>query len=247
MTDEEIIKLLYDLSLKLQRNVVKKDLNKDNGLSFKYWELAKRGISLKKLNFNIHIYNNSPNICKHCKSSLPYAIRSNSFCSKTCAAKTNNVLFPKRKRKNEDTLSLSKKIYRRKDSNTPNCMCGWCKKEIYNKKYCSNKCHSKLLFQDSFLKWYNNEVIPISKITLKNCLETLYGYKCAECNISEYDGERLMLHLEHIDGNALNNKRGNICLLCPNCHSQTSTYKGRNRGNGQRAWRREAYKNGKSY
>ena len=42
------------------------------------------------------------------------------------------------------------------------------------------------------------------------------------------------LEIEHIDGNALNNKEENLILLCPNCHSLTKTYRGANRGNGKR-------------
>lgn len=31
----------------------------------------------------------------------------------------------------------------------------------------------------------------------------------------------------------MNNKLENVRLLCPNCHSQTTTFKGKNRGNGR--------------
>jgi predicted HNH restriction endonuclease len=47
--------------------------------------------------------------------------------------------------------------------------------------------------------------------------------------------------LEHIDGNAYNNSESNLSLLCPNCHSQTPTYKAKNKGNG-RVERRERAK-----
>lgn len=39
-----------------------------------------------------------------------------------------------------------------------------------------------------------------------------------------WDGKKLTLHLEHKDGNHRNNKIDNLEILCPNCHSQTSTY-----------------------
>ena len=42
------------------------------------------------------------------------------------------------------------------------------------------------------------------------------------------------LEIEHIDGNYLNNIESNLLLLCPNCHSLTSTYKGANKGNGRK-------------
>jgi 5-methylcytosine-specific restriction endonuclease McrA len=34
--------------------------------------------------------------------------------------------------------------------------------------------------------------------------------------------------LHHINGDRLDNRLENLQLLCPNCHSQTSTYSGRN-------------------
>ena len=47
---------------------------------------------------------------------------------------------------------------------------------------------------------------------------------CYECGISEWWGRKLSLHLDHKDGNRRNNLRGNLRLLCPNCHSLTPTY-----------------------
>ncbi len=41
------------------------------------------------------------------------------------------------------------------------------------------------------------------------------------------------LEIDHIDGNSDNNSEENLRLVCPNCHSLTSTYRGTNRGNGR--------------
>lgn len=38
------------------------------------------------------------------------------------------------------------------------------------------------------------------------------------------------IELDHIDGNPSNNVRTNLRLICPNCHAQTPTYKGKNAG-----------------
>ena len=52
---------------------------------------------------------------------------------------------------------------------------------------------------------------------------------CEECGCGNiYNGKPLSLELEHIDGNSLNNQIENLKILCPNCHSQTSTFRGRN-------------------
>lgn len=65
------------------------------------------------------------------------------------------------------------------------------------------------------------------------------GYKCAVCSITEWNSIPINLECDHIDGNHQNNHPSNLRLICPNCHSQTKTYKNKNKGNG-RAFRRKS-------
>lgn len=54
--------------------------------------------------------------------------------------------------------------------------------------------------------------------------------KCVVCNCEPYhNGQRLVFILDHIDGDAANNKRDNLRLVCPNCDSQLPTYKSKNK------------------
>ena len=61
-----------------------------------------------------------------------------------------------------------------------------------------------------------------------------YKYKVYELSCME---------VEHIDGNYKNNNEDNLILLCPNCHSLTSTYKGANLNHGRKI--RSKYYNNK--
>jgi hypothetical protein len=57
----------------------------------------------------------------------------------------------------------------------------------------------------------------------------LKANRCESCGIEEWRGEPLSLALHHVNGDGLDNRLENLMLLCPNCHSQTENFSGRNR------------------
>lgn len=51
---------------------------------------------------------------------------------------------------------------------------------------------------------------------------------CEICGISEWNGKPINMELHHKDGNKHNHSIDNLQMLCPNCHSQTETFKAKN-------------------
>lgn len=55
-------------------------------------------------------------------------------------------------------------------------------------------------------------------------LKKLRGEQCEECGITEHNGKPITFQIDHINGDRRDNRHENLKIVCPNCHSQTSTY-----------------------
>lgn len=77
---------------------------------------------------------------------------------------------------------------------------------------------------------------PISSFKLKERLikEKIKENKCEICGLTEWQNKPLSCQLHHIDGNNCNNDINSLIMLCPNCHSQTETFSGRNKNKTKR-------------
>lgn len=53
------------------------------------------------------------------------------------------------------------------------------------------------------------------------------GHVCEGCKLSSWLDQPIKLELHHIDGDRTNNIPINFKLLCPNCHSTTSSWRRR--------------------
>jgi len=168
-------------------------------------------------------YELNPNICKHCGKPIQfirtvYETRQKQFCNNQCA---NEYIGNERKEKR---------------------FCITCGKEIKSSaiKYCSIECQNNNQSNKYIEKWKNKEVSGLRgeySISgyIRNYLFEKYNHKCSKCGwgeINQFTG-KIPLEVEHIDGDYTNNKEENLTLLCPNCYSLTSTYKGANKGNGR--------------
>lgn len=112
-------------------------------------------------------------------------------------------------------------------------------------KYCDNKCQQDYQHKQRISKWLVDGISPGIKV-IRRYLKETREYKCEVCGISEWNNVQLTLEVEHKDGNSENDDPSNLCWICPNCHSQTPTYKAKNKGNGRYS-RMKRYHSGKSF
>lgn len=144
--------------------------------------------------------------------------------------------------------------------NSPN-LCSLCKIILSYKhrknKFCSHKCAASFCNSSRKLKRRLCRVCqkPVNRPALKRCsacylvskdfallkcdgarkksLIKEYGVKCQICSNTHWMGSHIPIEMDHIDGNYTNNIKENLRLICPNCHAQTLTYKGKNKGKGR--------------
>lgn len=155
------------------------------------------------------------NTCLNC--SKPHS--NPKFCSRSCGVSYNNRKYPKRG----------------KHSKHP---CEVCEKPTKNSRFCSSVCHKQNQYEEYIERWKLGEEDGgtehgVSAYVRRYLIETR-GEKC------QIDGWNRVhpitgwvpLEVHHIASHS-DHSEGNLVLMCPCCHSLTSTYRGLNRGNGR--------------
>ena len=124
--------------------------------------------------------------------------------------------------------------------------CLECGKELKNsqKRFCCCQCFSQhihkqtyqyyLEHQDEFCR-ANYSPHPFYDFFLEE-----QNHKCALClQTDTHNGKTLRFVIDHIDGDASNNHRDNLRLVCPNCDSQLDTFKSKNKNSKRRNYWKE--------
>lgn len=92
-----------------------------------------------------------------------------------------------------------------------------------------NKPRSKEEFSGHFLK--KDSPFILSSLLKKKLIGFgMIQNKCSVCGLSgEWQGKPITLQLDHVNGDRNDNRLENLDLKCPNCHSQTVTFTGKNK------------------
>lgn len=154
--------------------------------------------------------------CESCNDDHDGSFGSGRFCSKSCANRRIHSEETKLK-----TSKSMKNAILEKRANIP---------KIENwEEYKSKRRESRNIA----LLSANFEELSFERLRLRIILEQ--KAKCNNCGLSEWLGKEITLELEHKDGNNWNNDRDNLEMLCPNCHSYTQTWRGRNKPSAKRS------------
>lgn len=155
-------------------------------------------------------------LCEECGQSFEYtrgAYRQR-FCSRACSARHNNLTHPKRKLEG---------------------VCGFCGGPCSSSvKFCSKVCRFNLS-EAKFTSWLSGDDWSYVDGTLPaRAREFLLEESNNRCSCGWNSPNpvtgRVILTINHIDGNWRNNVRSNLEVLCYNCHTLTPTFGSLNMG-----------------
>ncbi len=209
----------------------------------------------EKIGFDFSFYKKKKKkYCLNCGKELKRG--QTKFCSSSCAATYNNK---GRKHSDETKEKIKTKLKKRKNKRIiqekikVKKYCLNCDKELNGNqtKFCSNSCSSKYKHKISYERFLeNNEQYCNGGYTPKSFKDFFLKEQNYECAIEgctckpEWNGKPLVFVLDHIDGNAANNRRDNLRMICPNCDTQLETFKSKNKNSTRRNyWKEKIIKN----
>ena len=90
---------------------------------------------------------------------------------------------------------------------------------IHYKGNMGAKGHKSSPNKKTVLEYIKKDCVKVPLLRKKLIEEGYKEYKCENCKLSEWMGNKISLELHHVDGNRYNNELSNLMILCPNCHS----------------------------
>lgn len=157
------------------------------------------------------LHNRKPKkYCEHCGKELKNQQRK--FCSHSCSAAVSN-------KNRGNTLKVCK-----------NCGKIFTSTQT-SRKFCSRDCAARFKETITYNKIINGDADIMrssyapTRVVYKYIIEE-QSHSCAICKMKDtWNGKPIKFIVDHIDGDASNNKRSNLRCICPNCDSQLDTYK----------------------
>lgn len=176
----------------------------------------------RKRENNIQLYLLNPKKCERCNCIIDYDRKTNRFCSSSCSASVNNKNRSELTDVTRQKISDAIKAYNIKIGRNVN------DKPIKDRSEIVKKVVNKLkMTSDEKILSAKFETLKFEKIRKRVFLEQ--GKSCNCCKLTEWMGNEIPFELNHIDGDNTNNLRDNLEAICPNCHAQTDTWRGRNK------------------
>lgn len=189
--------------------------------------------------------------CKECGKEI-ISKWGKKFCCSSCAAKYNNKHRNKSVYEKVANVLKKDKVTKNRCCHIKNIFtkkCEYCGKDFETKnlmaKFCSYKCSKSAAKEEKYKDFIeNNEKYCRGNYTPRRFLREKFlaeqGGLCAICGCkTEHNGKPLVFVLDHIDGDASNNKRENLRMICPNCDSQLDTFKSKNKNSTRRNYWKE--------
>lgn len=159
-------------------------------------------------------------ICEKCGNPHDGSYGSGRFCSVAC--KNSHTSLIKREETNQKVSATMQRLYAEGiiviPTQTP---------EYVEKATAAIRKRARRIFDET--SW--ESLTRAGKI--KRVLEEQEG-RCQRCGINDWMETPIRFELHHLDGNSKNNSRENCVLYCPNCHSQTPNFRGKNKGSRNR-------------
>ncbi len=171
----------------------------------------------------------APKLCWNCQKVLSYAKRYSTFCGHACSS-----IFMGNQRRSQITAEQGKELIR-----------------LYKEGLGIDKCskilslpkatcygfirEQKLLRPENFAQPIEEILIESNKVSKRGLVKYrlikagILKNECQKCGLKdEWQGQSLVLILDHINGRRFDYRLQNLRLLCPNCNSQTETFCSRN-------------------